>query len=151
MYKLFSTIVVALLLATATAYTQAQAPSMDALIAAAAKSPSAKPALLKALMNGHVFVIATWKSKDAKDINVQDFMRNGKSFIPIFQDQKHFETETKGSGFEKKGVSIDANMLASIMKGTETLVLNPGSKTPIDIAASELKPLIDKSRLPKAK
>lgn len=111
----------------------AQAQSIDNLVAAAAKSPSAKPALLKELMKGHVYIIATWKSKEAKDINIQDFKRNGKSFIPIFQDKQHFDSEIKGSGFEKKGVSIDANMLASIMKGSETLVLNPGSKTPIDM------------------
>ena len=127
----------------------AQSQPTDALIATVASKPARKPELLRELMKGHVVIIATWKSKDAKDISIQDFMRNGKSFIPLFSDKQHFESETKDSGFEKKGVSIDANMLASILKGTETLVLNPGSKTPIDIQASELKRLVNAERLPK--
>ena len=145
MHHPFTSILIAFVLAAGVAHAQ----SMDTLIAAAVKSPAAKPELLKALMKGHVFIIATWKSKDAKEISIQDFVRNGKSFIPIFQDQQHFEAETKGSGFEKKGISIDTNLLASILGEKATLVLNPGSKTPLDINSSELKLLIDKARLPK--
>ena len=58
-------------------------------------------------------------------------------------------TKTLGSAFDGKGVSIDANMLASLLKGDETLVLNPGSKSPLDIQARELKALMDAERLPK--
>mgnify|MGYP000916291387 FL=1 len=141
--------VAAILLATLVTPTIASAQLTDALIVAASKSPSKKPEMLQALVKGHVVIIATWTSGASRSIKVQDFMRDGKSFIPIFSDQQHFKDETKGSGFESKGVSIDANMLASIIKGDETFVLNPGSKTPVDILAKELKALIDASRLPK--
>ncbi len=134
-------IVVATLLAPALASAQVS----DSLINAAAKSSSKKADLLQVLIKGHVVIIATWTSGASKKINIQDFMRNGKSFIPIFSDQQHFKDETRGSAFDGKGVSIDANMLASLLKGDETLVLNPGSKSPVDIQAKELKALIDTS------
>ena len=134
-------IVVATLLAPALASAQVS----DSLINAAAKSSSKKADLLQVLIKGHVVIIATWTSGASKKINIQDFMRNGKSFIPIFSDQQHFKDETRGSAFDGKGVSIDANMLASLLKGDETLVLNPGSKSPVDIQAKELKAQIDTS------
>lgn len=139
----------AILVAALLAPGLASAQVTDSLIVAAAKSSSKKAELLQALVKGHVVIIATWTSGASKKINIQDFMRNGKSFIPIFSDQQHFKDETRGSGHEGKGVSIDGNMLASLFKGDETLVLNPGSKSPLDIQAKELKALMDASRLPK--
>jgi SseB protein N-terminal domain len=139
----------AILMATLLTPAIASAQLTETLIVAASKSPTKKPEMLQALVKGHVVIIASWTSGTSRSIKVQDFVRNGKSFVPIFSDQQHFKDETKGSGFESKGVSIDANMLASIIKGDETFVLNPGSKTPVDIHAKELKMLIDASRLPK--
>jgi hypothetical protein len=139
----------AILVATLLAPALASAQVSDSLINAAAKSSSKKADLLQVLIKGHVVIIATWTSGASKKINIQDFMRNGKSFIPIFSDQQHFKDETRGSAFDGKGVSIDANMLASLLKGDETLVLNPGSKSPLDIQAKELKALMDTARLPK--
>lgn len=139
----------AILVAALLAPAFASAQVTDSLINAAAKSSSKKTELLQVLVKGHVIIIATWTSGASKKINIQDFMRNGKSFIPVFSDQQHFKDETRGSGFGEKGVSIDANMLASLLKGDETLVLNPGSKSPLDIQARELKALMDAGRLPK--
>jgi hypothetical protein len=121
----------------------------DSLISAAAKSASKQPELLKTMIKGHVVIIATWTSGASKKINIQDFVRKGQSFIPVFSDQQHFKDETRGSGFEGKGISIDANLFASLLKGDELLVLNPGSKTPVDIQAKALKALIEPGRLPK--
>lgn len=125
----------------------AQAPSMEQLIANAATSPMHKQALLKALMQGQVYVIGEWTSPALKEINIQDFSRNGRPFTPFFSDQKHFADETRGSPFEKKGTFLDANIFASVLKGTETVILNPGSKTPIEFTAAEMKQYIDSARL----
>lgn len=141
--------VLALIVATLFLPVVALAQLPEPLIAAAGKSPEKKAELLRELVKGHVVIIATWTSGASKTLNVQDFMRNGKSFIPIFSDQQHFKSETKGSGYEQKGVSIDANMMASLLKGHETLVLNPGSKSPLDIPAKELKALVNAAKLPK--
>lgn len=149
MNLLRASVVTSVVAATLFSSTAVQAQVPEPLIAAAAKSAEKKAELLRALVKGHVVIIASWTSGASKTLQVQDFMRNGKSFIPVFSDQQHFNVETKGSGFEGKGVSIDANMMASLLKGHETLVLNPGSKTPLDIQARELKALVDAARLPK--
>lgn len=126
----------------------AAAQMSDALINAAAKSSSKQPELSQTMIKGHVVIIATWTSGASKKINIQDFVRKGQSFIPVFSDQQHFKDETRGSGFEGKGVSIDANLFASLLKGNQRLVLNPGSKSPVDIQAKALKALIEPARLP---
>ena len=126
----------------------AAAQMSDALINAAAKSSSKQPELLQTMIKGHVVIIATWTSGASKKINIQDFVRKGQSFIPVFSDQQHFKDETRGSGFEGKGVSIDANLFASLLRGDELLVFNPGSKSPVDIQARALKALIEPARLP---
>jgi hypothetical protein len=74
-----------------------------------------------------VYVIARWDDPNSNVITLQDFVVAGQSSIPIFSDEERFVAETKGSGFEHEGVAIDRNFLASILKGTESLVLNPGS------------------------
>jgi SseB protein N-terminal domain len=121
----------------------------DALVVAAAKSPAKHAELMQTMIKGHVVIIATWTSGKSKKINIQDFVRNGKSFIPVFSDQQHFKDETRGSGFEAKGISIDGNLFASLLNGDELLVLNPGSKSPVDIQAKALKALVETARLPK--
>ena len=126
-----------------------QAQSVDTLISNAFSDPANKPTLAKALMAGHIFIIATWSDPKSKVISVQDFIKNGKSYIPIFSDEAHFETETKGSGYETKGVSIDAHLMGSLLRGDETLILNPTSKQPIEFTASQFKSLVDPARLPK--
>ncbi|CCV07978.1 hypothetical protein MESS2_660017 [Mesorhizobium metallidurans STM 2683] len=52
---------------------------------------------------------------------------DGQSFIPISSDEATFKREAAGSGFEKDGVSIDRNLLVSILAEDQVLVLNPGS------------------------
>jgi hypothetical protein len=122
---------------------------MDQLISNAASPASKRPELLKALISGQVVIIASWPSTQGKTLTIQDFVRDGRSFIPVFSTQERFKAETKGSGFEDKGVSIDGNLFASILKGSELLILNPGSPTPVQFHAQELKALVDPARLPK--
>ena len=122
---------------------------MDALIQAAYRDAASKPELIRSLIKGHVVIIASWDSPDSRDMTIQDFVRDGEPFIPFFSDGEHFSRETAGSGFEDRGVSIDANLFASMLCGTETLVLNPGSSAPVEFAASEFKAFVDSSRLPR--
>ncbi len=116
---------------------------MESLISAAQIDPAKRPQRLSALMNDHLYIIASWESPESKTITFQNFMRDGKSFIPVFSDEAHFKAEIAGSDFEMKGVSIDAHLFASMLSGIEMLILNPGSNTPTNIHASELKALIN--------
>ena len=44
---------------------------------------------------------------------------------------------------------MDTHLFAASLRGDERLVLNPGSATPVEMPASELKSLVDPERLPK--
>lgn len=78
-------------------------------------------------LGDEVMVIARWEGPESRAITLQDFVANGHSFIPIFSDEAHFKAETVGSGFERQGVAIKRQLLASLLRGDEVLVLNPGS------------------------
>jgi hypothetical protein len=126
-----------------------QSESIEELITKTYKEPANKPTLIKALFLTKVIIIAHWEDPKSKAMNIQNLIKNGKSFIPFFSDGEHFREGTDGSGLEKMGVNIDMNFFASILKGNELLNLNPGSEAPIEFLASELIPYIDRSRLPK--
>ena len=121
----------------------------DAVIRKAHADPAAVPELARFLLGGHVHIIASRDHPQSQSFKVQDFIRDGKSFIPFFSDESHFRSETKGSGFETKGLSMDTHLFAASLRGDERLVLNPGSATPVEMPASELKSLVDPERLPK--
>ena len=58
-------------------------------------------------------------------INIQDYIENGKSFIPVFSSIEKFNESTKGN-IKNQKIEIDGIFLLSLMNGTETLKLNPG-------------------------
>jgi hypothetical protein len=74
-----------------------------------------------------VVIIATWDDAADRKIDIQDFVQDGRPFIPIFSDEARFEAEAAGSGFEDKGVRIRRDLLRDLLKGDELLILNPGS------------------------
>lgn len=123
--------------------------NMETLITETHKSSEHRPKLLNAIMSGEIVIIASWENLESQVIKIQDFVRNGQLFIPVFSDVEHFKAEIKGSGFEDKGVSIDANLFASMLNGFELIILNPGSNMPIEIHAKELKSKVDLEKLPK--
>jgi hypothetical protein len=122
---------------------------MEGLIRDAVADRQYIPALMRQLVSQRVYIIASLEAPRGTGIHIQDFIRNGRSFIPVFSDETHFRAETRGSGFEARGISIDGNLLASILKGDELISLNPGSSTPVDLNAKDLKAFVDHGRLPK--
>ena len=122
---------------------------IEVLIRNAAADRQHVPALMRQLLSQPVYIIARLDSPRAIGMRIQDFMREGRSFIPVFSDEAHFQVETRGSGFEGQGVAMDADLFASILRGDELLVLNPGSSTPVDLDAQDLKAFVDRARLPK--
>lgn len=82
---------------------------------------------MSALLQDDIVVIGWWTDESSNKIVLQDFVRDGHSFIPIFSDEDRFRAETAGSGFESKGLAIKRRLLHSILRGDEVLVLNPGS------------------------
>ena len=123
--------------------------NMKDLIEKAHHDKAAIPSLVKALHSGHVTIIASWSSPESTAITIQDFIRDGQSYIPLFSMEAEFKAEAAGSPYEQKGVSIDANLFFSMLHGSETLILNPRSETPVTFSAQDLKAVVDPSRLPK--
>lgn len=58
-------------------------------------------------------------------INIQDYIHEGKSFIPVFTSIEKFNESTKGQVTNKK-IEINGILLLSILNGTETIHVNPG-------------------------
>ena len=88
---------------------------------------------------GKVVIILSEELKGNENlINIQDYVENGKSFIPIFSSIEKFNESTQGNVNNQK-IEIDGIFLLSIMNGTETLKLNPGLKDEIVFNSGKLK------------
>jgi len=106
--------------------------------ALAAASPAIVAGRAGAVGN-RLVIIATWPNAKSHVITFQDFVVNGEDFIAIWSDEQHFRAENKGSEFETKGVSIDTKFFVSLLKGSELLVLNPGSEHPVRLRKADLE------------
>jgi len=80
-----------------------------------------------------VFIVARWDDEQSQNITIQDFVRDGRPFLPVFTDEAAFKTQIKGSGFEDQGVEINTDLFLSIMRGGEQLIVNPGGDAPMSI------------------
>jgi SseB protein N-terminal domain len=111
------------------------------LVAAARQDRLYKTELAKVLMSGPVFVIPDPK---ANPLTLLFFDQPERSFIPVFSSRRLFDEEAYGTGFEGKAVPIDATRFASLLKGDEVVILNPGHRPAIDFSATELKDALAK-------
>jgi hypothetical protein len=89
------------------------------------------------LMAGSVVVLGRWKDVADNQLVLQDFVRDGESFIPIFSDDEHFREETRGSQFEKMGLAIQCELFLAMLRGDEVLILNPGSTAPLRLRKAD--------------
>ena len=88
---------------------------------------------------GKVVIILSEELKGNENlINIQDYVENGKSFIPIFSSIEKFNESTQGNVTNPK-IEIDGIFLLSILNGTETLKLNPGLEDEIVFSSGKLK------------
>lgn len=75
--------------------------------------------------HGFVIILSEELNDNSSAINIQDYIENGKSFIPIFSSIEKFNESTKGN-IKNQKIEIDGIFLLSILNGNETLKLNPG-------------------------
>jgi len=87
----------------------------------------------RAALPDKVVIVARWDDEQSHNITIQDFIRDGKPFLPVFTDDAEFRTQIKGSGFEDQGVEINTDMFLSVMRGGEQLIVNPGGEAPMSI------------------
>jgi len=86
-----------------------------------------------------IIILATELDTKSKNINVQDYIENGKSYIPVFSSPDKFQESTKGADLGKKIIEINPYLFLSILNGQEILRINPSLSDEIYFKASDLK------------
>ncbi len=85
-----------------------------------------------------IVILSKPLDKDSYAINIQDYVENGKSFIPVFTTKEKFTESTNGADLGKPTIEIDGILLLSMMKGSKTLRVNPRLVDEQNLKASEL-------------
>ena len=117
--------------------------AIEQLVSMVRADPAKKPLLARSLMNRRLLMIP---DPHAAALAALPFYQNERSFIPIFSDRAIFDEEAYGTGFEGKAIPVDGGRFASLLKGDEMVILNPGHRPAIEFAASELKSSAARSR-----
>ena len=110
--------------------------SFESLVARVRADPANKWLLARFMVKQRLLMIP---DPHAQDLAVLPFQQNERSFVPVFSDQKTFDEEAFGTGFAGKAVPVDGRRFAELLKGDETVILNPGHRPAIEFVASELK------------
>jgi hypothetical protein len=79
-------------------------------------------------------------------LGIQDYVRDGESFIPIFDSADALRSAGGSDG--KPAFEIDRALFVSVLKGTETLILNPSLPSELRFHASDLQRAFPSSRPP---
>lgn len=87
--------------------------------------------------NKVIIILSEELEGKSNNINIQDYVQNGISFIPVFTSIENFNESTKGQVKNPK-VEIDGVFLLSILQGKELLRVNPGLKSETDFNAGDL-------------
>jgi len=102
-------------------------------------APPSKDALIRKGVPPAVLVVLAQEPDPKSNIlTLQDYHRDGRSFIPIFRSKESFEQSTRGS-LKKPIYQIDRRLFISMLHGTETVILDAGLPDEIVTSGEELK------------
>ncbi|MDX2191260.1 MAG: hypothetical protein SFY32_15515 [Bacteroidota bacterium] len=85
-----------------------------------------------------IIILSKELDKNSNIINIQDYVENGKSYIPVFTSIDKFNESTKGINLGKGKIEIDGIFLLLLINGNETLRINPGLTDEQSFKASDL-------------
>ena len=85
-----------------------------------------------------VVVLAEEPDPKTNILTLQDYHRDGRSFIPIFRSKESFQQSTRG-GLKKPTYQIDRRLFISMLHGAETVILDVGLPDEIVTSGEELK------------
>jgi len=80
-----------------------------------------------------IVIIASVIDEKSCDITIQDFIRDGRSYIPVFRNEEEFDRETANSAYSDSGMVINTDLFFSIMRGGEWLIVDPLGQSPLEI------------------
>ena len=116
---------------------------VDVLLEKVAQDKALLPELYKALMASDVYVILAEEPDPQKSvINLQNFFKEGESFVPFFSSEANLKRATEGMPMEKPFYMIKGVLFFSLFKGDELLILNPGCRVTREFRADEFKPYL---------
>ncbi len=102
-------------------------------------APTSKDALIrKGVPTAVVVVLAQEPDPQSNILTLQDYHRDGRSFIPIFRSKESFQQSTRG-GVNKPIYQIDRRLFISMLHGAETVILDVGLQDEIVSSGEELK------------
>ena len=106
-------------------------PNAETAASADARIRDAVPATV-------VVVLAEHPDPGSNRLTLQDFRREGGSFIPIFRSPESFQRSTRG-GLDKPTYQIDRRLFVAMLRGPETVILDVALPDEIVTTGSDLK------------
>jgi hypothetical protein len=85
-----------------------------------------------------VVILAQQLDPNSNILTLQDYHRDGRSFIPIFRSMESFQRSTRG-GVDKPIYQIDRRLFVSMLSGAEMVILDLGLPDEIVTSGDELK------------
>jgi hypothetical protein len=99
-----------------------------------------KATLLKSLVGDFVTIILTEPpDPNNNGINVQDFIRDGMTYIPFFSSMDALKESTKGIDFGKPQYQIDKRLFMEMLYPEQLFVFNPDLPSETVLTGEEFK------------
>ena len=92
---------------------------------------------VKSMTGDGVILIAWWDNPESSSIHIQDFIMNGKSYIPVFTSTDKAKEQLKGTPYTNKLVEFKVEFLADLMTGNETIIVNPADNEDLRFTGKE--------------
>jgi hypothetical protein len=94
----------------------------------------------KAIIQDKVIIILV-KEPDLNSsvIDVQDYIRDGKSYVPFFSSHDAFNESISGTKQDQPVYQIDRRLFVQMINPQNNLVLNPGLRSEMIFTGAELK------------
>ena len=92
---------------------------------------------------GKQVLIILAKEPDLKSrfLNIQDYVRNGKNYMPFFSSKSAFDESTRGLRLDNPIYEIDRRLFVEVIHPQDTWVLNLGLESEMTFTGEELKQL----------
>lgn len=93
-----------------------------------------------AIFTGKIIVIlAEPLDPQSQTLHLQDYRRGETSFLPVFTSLEKFRQSTGGADLGRPVIEMDGVLFASLMNGSETIVVNPALEDALEVSAADLR------------
>jgi hypothetical protein len=101
-----------------------------------------KHAELRKILGEEVVVIAWRDGPTGSPIRIQDFYRDGQSYIPVFTSIEEARDEMEGLPDADRLVAIRTDVLLSLLDEGQALVFNPQDGFDLKLTVTEVRQLV---------